>query len=139
MLTFLVSAFAKLKTNALLVTLGLLGLVALAGLSYKAGRSDGYELAQANYLKSVDQNKDQVIQELHTLHQKQIDEILLNRQTNKILSKNFRDGLTNIELKLGQIPYEAPTVISSDCRAGYDGTIGVFQRLAKNPSDSSSD
>lgn len=129
MLTFLLSSFARLKTTTLLVTLGLLGLVALTGLSYKAGRSDGYELAQAKYLKSVDQSKDQVIEALRLQSEKTVEEIRLNRLSNQNLSDEVTSKFNIINIKLKDALNE-PTVIDVDCRAGYAGTIGVFNDLA---------
>lgn len=126
---FLVSLFAKLKTNALLVTLGLLGLVMLTGLSYTTGRTDGYELAESKYLKSVDQSKDRVIEELRVISDRQVAEILENRQTNDGLSRDIRNRFNQLEKEL-EDAVNAPTVINTDCRAEYDGTIGVFKSLA---------
>lgn len=136
MLKFLVSSFAGLKTKLLLGSLVLLGLLTLAGLSYKAGRSDGYELAQAKYLESVDQNKDRVIEELRVLQERQLAGILENRRANLNLSSEFNSKIDKISQKVKVIPYEYPVVVDSDCRADYDGTIGVFKHLAKNPTDS---
>ncbi len=134
MLTFLVSAFAKLRTNALLVTLGLLGLVALAGLSYKAGRSDGYELAQSEYTKSVSQSKDRVIEELRLISDRQIAQQEENRRSNQILSgkinNQFYELAQSVENSLGK-----EVIVGSDCRADYAGTVGVFNSIAAAASD----
>lgn len=139
MLTSLVSFFAGLKTKHLLALLGLLGLLGSMGLCYKAGRSDGFSSAQAEYLKSVDQNKDQVIEELRVISDRQVAQILENRQANVNLSRLFKTEVTNLENELKAIPNETPTIVNTDCRAEYAGTIGVFKQLANAGSESNTD
>lgn len=136
MLTSLVSFFAGLKIKHLLALLGLLGLLVSMGLCYKAGRSDGFASAQAEYLKSVDQNKDQVIEELRVISDRQVAQIEENRRANVVLSKLFKAEVSDLESQLKAIPNETPTVVSSDCRAEYAGTIGVFKQLANAGPDS---
>ena len=132
---FLVSFFAKSKIKLLFGLLGLLSLLGLVGLSYTKGRSDGRELERVAHLESANQNKDQVIEELRLNSQQQLELFQENLRTNVILSKDIQTQFDEIKSKLESV-VNVPTVVNSDCRAEYDGTIGVFKSLAQGGTDS---
>lgn len=126
---FLVSFFAKLKIKHLLVTLGILGLVGSLVLSYRMGDSNGFSRSEVAHLESVNQSKDQAIQELLQLSEQSAKDRLEDRQANLVLSKDIRNRFNQLEKEL-EDAVNAPTVVNTDCRAEYDGTIGVFKSLA---------